>query len=55
MAAFALLYLLPLAAYLLVQTIRDYRAKQVLLCLWGVGLLSLTLFLITDVFKSPGY
>jgi len=55
MTIFALLLLLPLLAYLLVQITRDYRSKQVFLCVWGLCILGVALFVIAGVFRNPGY
>jgi hypothetical protein len=55
MGFIALLILLPLIAYCLVQTIRDYRARRVLMSLWGMAMTALLFWLFVRAGRGPQY
>jgi hypothetical protein len=55
MSVFALGILLPLLAYCVVQTVRDYRSRDFLVCAWGIAMTSVVLIGIVGVFQNPGY
>ena len=55
MAIFALIGILPLLAYCVVQTIRDYRAKSVLMCVWGMLMIALLTWLSIRTGSQPSY
>jgi drug/metabolite transporter superfamily protein YnfA len=55
MAVFALLGLLPLLAYCIIQTFRDARRKTVIMAVWGAILCGLLIWMVVRVFQQPGF
>jgi hypothetical protein len=55
MAIYALIGILPLLAYCVVQTVRDYRSKSVLMCVWGIVMVALLAWLAIQTGRVPSY
>ena len=55
MMIFALGILVPLVAYCLIQTVRDFRSQDFLLAAWGVCMTGFVLFGIAQALRNPGY
>ena len=55
MAVFALFGIVPVFLYCLIQTIRDYRRREVIMTVWGLLLCGVSAWMIVSVFRNPGY
>lgn len=55
MAGFALLFVLPMLAYVLVQVGRDVRRGHWWMVGWGVAMAALLVWMIGRILNDPGY
>jgi hypothetical protein len=55
MSYFALIPLLPVLAYCLVQTFRDCRSRSFVMAIWGGLLSAFIMWMVVQLAMHPGY